>query len=486
MSPQALHRPLEGAAFPTMATGTEQVIRARLGAARLLLQRAQGAPNHASLSYIQASAVVEGLRGMKVSAELAASLAERVLEVKFADDDSRRVLAALQPAEAPSGQRRASQDYEAIVNYATQDSVLMFSFPTPNTHTRPPSKEMLTALSAPGTGSSAQLDIVLRHMLNLGCRCPTENTMKLVTSWWLVCSETPEMLMSMQGATKYSTLRAAKRSFDQLRRLAPAPPAYILRLPHAPSDLFRDHPMLYAAAFGDKSPVALHGDMLSTVRMVDASYTCRRSRSFIGGGIGGGPAQAAPALERIAAQMLEGQQRLLAALVGGQPAERQIPITYTPTRRTPTLQCLGLPAALPGLVTPTTPAIDRVASDPGAATPQRLAISDQPPAAPVAPEVMAGATPQARMPPPPATPSPSKAVAEVTAQGCVGPAAVAPSQPPSGCTTAAIEAATTGVGKRALEFMAMMDLYPSPELLGVTYDSGECVCVCVFEELPQP
>ena len=231
--------------------------------------------------------------------------------------------------------------------------------------------------------------------------------------------------------------------------------------------------------------------MLSTVRMVDASYTCRRSRSFIGGGSGGGPAQAIPALERIAAQMLEGQQRMLAALVGGQPAERQIPITFAPTRRTPTLQCLGFAAAQPDLATPTKPAIGRAASfltpasssDQESAVPQLQAISDQlPPAAPVAPEVIAGETAHARVPPPPATPSPPKAVAGVTAQ------AVAPSQPSSGCTTAAIEAATTGVGKRALEFVAMMDLYPSPELLGIAYDSGECVCVCVLkkQKMPQP
>lgn len=272
--------------------------------------------------------------------------------------------------------------------------------------------------------------------------------------------------MAMPGATKHATLRAAKRAFDQLRRLAPTPPAYILRLPHAPSDLLRDFPMLYAAAFGAKSPVALHGDMLATVRMVDASYTCRRSRSFIGGGFGGGQAQSVPAIERMAAQMLEGQQRMLAALMGGQPAERQIPITYTPTRRVPTLQLPGLPAALPGLVTPTRPVLDRADtfSTPDAAAPQMHAIVDQlPPAAPAAPEVPAEATAEVRMGVPPATPSPPRAAAEVMAQGCIGSAVVAPLQQPSGCTAAAIDAATEGVGKRALEFMTMLDPCPLPE-----------------------
>lgn len=65
--------------------------------------------------------------------------------------------------------------------------------------------------------------------------------------------------MAMPAVTKNATLRAAKRAFDQLRRLAPAPPVHILRLPHAPSDLLRDHPAIYKAAFGDKSPVPLQG-----------------------------------------------------------------------------------------------------------------------------------------------------------------------------------------------------------------------------------
>lgn len=107
-----------------MATATEtpaeQIVRARIGAARLLLERVHGAPNHAALSAIQAAAVVEGLRSLKVAAEAAASLTERVLEVKWADGDILRVLEALKPAPAPTG-RRASQDYEAVVNYATED-----------------------------------------------------------------------------------------------------------------------------------------------------------------------------------------------------------------------------------------------------------------------------------------------------------------------------------------------------------------------------
>ena len=73
-------------------------------------------------SAIQASAVIEGLRGLKPSAEIAASLTDRILQVNWAEEDSQRVLEALStPAQTRIG-RRASQDYKAVVNYATQDT----------------------------------------------------------------------------------------------------------------------------------------------------------------------------------------------------------------------------------------------------------------------------------------------------------------------------------------------------------------------------
>ena len=122
-----------------MATPTEQIVRARLGAARVLLARVHGAPNHKAVSAIQASAVIEGLRGLKPSAEIAASLTDRILEVNWAEEDTQRVLQALKPMETRIG-RRASQDYEAVVNYATQDT-------HPFTRIYPPTRRPAFALS---------------------------------------------------------------------------------------------------------------------------------------------------------------------------------------------------------------------------------------------------------------------------------------------------------------------------------------------------
>jgi len=106
----------------TMSAATaEQVVRARLGAARVLLERAWGSPTHASVSRIQMAAVVECLRGQKLTAENAASLLDRVLEIRWTPEDAHSLLAALQPSGPAVVARRSAQDYEAIVQYCTED-----------------------------------------------------------------------------------------------------------------------------------------------------------------------------------------------------------------------------------------------------------------------------------------------------------------------------------------------------------------------------
>lgn len=347
-------------------------------------------------------------------------------------------------------------------------------------------KDMLRALGDRATGSSAQLDLILQHLLALGCRCPAEPTMKFVTSWWLCMSEAPESLMAMSAPTKHAMLRGTKRSFDRLRRMAPAPPVHIARLPHAPSEFLRDYPTMYAAAFGDKSPVAfdglscglefgnlgrcvgrhksaiahgggrhlcvndrpegmpriqttsVEGNILAQVRMVDMSFTCRRSRevplvAFSANGPGN-----AGAMERIAAQILEGQQRMLAAMMGER--EKPVPINFAPVRRAPTLR-LGeqwpTPLALRAQsFVADTPPMDMVESNPPA----------EPPA--LSPAPSAGFALVA--PPTPATPSALSAPAAAIALATPG------TTPRAECPPAL--AAPETVGQQAFDFMNMLDL----------------------------
>lgn len=118
---------------------------------------------------------------------------------------------------------------------------------------------MAKALKNASTSSSAKLDMLLRHMLALGCRCPFEPTLKLVTSLWLCLSESPQSILAMSAAMKHAFLRGVKASFDKLRRLAPTPPAHVVKLPRQPAEFLRGFPSMWAVAFGIETPVTLDG-----------------------------------------------------------------------------------------------------------------------------------------------------------------------------------------------------------------------------------
>lgn len=176
-------------------------------------------------------------------------------------------------------------------------------------------------------------------------------------------------------------------------------------------------------------------------------------------------------------QMMENQQRLLAALL--QPSERTIPLTFsTPVRRSPSLP---LTPALQDLSTHRRPVVSRAESlvttptplsDGAAGTETLEPVAHLQPVAPLEP--VAPVQPAA----PPAENS-SRA------------AAAAPS-PPTGVAPATVAAATDAVGKRALEFMNMLDPCEFPEnhvsRSGVSIEWFRCVLVCQhrFNFVPNP
>lgn len=99
----------------------EQVLFARVGAARVMLERAVGTPMHGSLSRIQAAAIMETLRAHTLGAQWSASFAARVLEVAWAGEDGQAVLSALTPSGLQSVGRRCVQDWNAVVNYCSKE-----------------------------------------------------------------------------------------------------------------------------------------------------------------------------------------------------------------------------------------------------------------------------------------------------------------------------------------------------------------------------
>ncbi len=101
-------------------------VKARIGAARLVLARPMSSEAFRSISANQKAAVLEVIRHVKTSCTASASelaeLATVVVEVNFAPGDLEEVLAELsgvRPASPTLKKRRGQQDYLNILHFGT-------------------------------------------------------------------------------------------------------------------------------------------------------------------------------------------------------------------------------------------------------------------------------------------------------------------------------------------------------------------------------
>jgi hypothetical protein len=155
----------------------ERQIRARLGAARMVLAEVAGQPHHESISKVQAAAFVASITLQQLPVNTVADLATEVLDIKWHPADLQRVLAALSPdyVPAPGKRRRAMQSWEALLDYCTESD--------------------WETLLASDASSGAKMEMIIRVAVGIGLRCPTEPTIKFLTSWWLCCSSKPEDIL---------------------------------------------------------------------------------------------------------------------------------------------------------------------------------------------------------------------------------------------------------------------------------------------------
>ena len=116
------------------------------------------------------------LQGCKLDAADTAVVSSDILQVKFTAADLQSVLMELSPGSVGSGggqkRRRAGQSYEALRNYLTD--------------------EEWHVLSA-GGDNGPKLDVLVAASVALGCRCPTEPSLKLLASLWLMTSTSEEV-----------------------------------------------------------------------------------------------------------------------------------------------------------------------------------------------------------------------------------------------------------------------------------------------------
>lgn len=282
-----------------------QAVRARIGACRLFLGSLAGSEGHAAASRTQQVALVAIVAETKskLSVEELRELSELAAGIPWASEDLAGVLEAfLPPPPTQARQRSAMQDYTAFGEYFSEAEWVL--------------------LGDPAVSNARKRDLVIRRVTGLGGRTPGEPSVKRMTSFWLVCSESPAALEAMTAPQKVELLRFFKGTFKQwVRRLGHAQ-SFVPMLPSDPEEFRAAHPELFAACFPVDGPVPCKAN-LAVLSSFDASFGCR-------GGAKAPPVSLTVAqpgdnsalsqMERFANAIMSQQQQMMALLahvVGG-------------------------------------------------------------------------------------------------------------------------------------------------------------------------
>ncbi len=143
----------------------------RIGVARVMLDQHRGTPLHQDIWKVQSMALVDLLKD-KLVPEQSALIMERVLECHWwpqhKDDILRNLVGNTQLRTVT---RRKLQDFTALPRYCSQATWDSLSGAT--TH-------------------AEKLDAIISLGVRLGLRCPSEHTLKLMCSFWVVVSNSEE------------------------------------------------------------------------------------------------------------------------------------------------------------------------------------------------------------------------------------------------------------------------------------------------------
>ncbi len=235
----------------------ERQIKARLGAAGLVLAQQTDREAHEAISRLQSNAVVELINNAQLTAEARADIAQLVVAVKWAGRDGQHVLGVLTPSEPlPAKVRRRSQQIWC--------PMLFHYFTEPQWGT----------LESTTVEPDGKLDLILKTAASLGLRCPTEGSLKLICSLWVHCTHSPDALDQLGHVDKYTLLTYVKRSFDTYRRRLEDPRRYITELPGSTVEYCRAYRNLFDLHYKETNPIPCRIPLESLLAL-DQSYGCR-------------------------------------------------------------------------------------------------------------------------------------------------------------------------------------------------------------------
>ena len=223
-----------------------------------MLEQQQHKPHYIHMSLLQSRAVVDLIDKAEIDADAKVDLASAAAAVQWADPShGAKVLEALAEdcALPVRKRRRGAQNYMALVEYFTEP--------------------MWDGLMNHAVSPDAKLNVMIQHLTRLGMKCPTEPSLKMMCSLWIILTTPPTALSGMDTATKIIKLKHVKTTFDQVRRRTAEPQCWCTQLPDMPAEMLRDFPVLYKQAFGDHTTPCRPKIQGEVVHSFDLSYTCR-------------------------------------------------------------------------------------------------------------------------------------------------------------------------------------------------------------------
>ncbi len=194
----------------------------------------------------------------KLAADECLKLAEMALMVPWAADGDRdRVLSAFQSSEpvTAASRRKKQQHYNTIHMYLTE--------------------HMWDAMMDPDVQKDTKLNALVTHCFKLGMRNPTEPSMKLICSLWLMCCHSNGDLSRMSSVSKSLYLKTVKQNIENQRRRSHDPPSWVEVLPGNPMELMRDNAITFRLAFPTESLPIAPKISIDMIMCFDSSYSCR-------------------------------------------------------------------------------------------------------------------------------------------------------------------------------------------------------------------
>ena len=162
-----------------MAGDPIRLIRARLASVRITLQDQASSSSFDAISRIQCDATIDAITKAAISCDTRAELMTICIGIPWADGDKHRLLTALKNSgtQLIMPTKRNTQDFTAFINYLT-DSVW---------------DRLLSDVDP----SSVKLQLIIQVCMNVGVRCPSEKTTRMITSLWLLVTERPHALATI-------------------------------------------------------------------------------------------------------------------------------------------------------------------------------------------------------------------------------------------------------------------------------------------------